>query len=151
MAVAPYIPKTTASLQPGDFWSINLADGRYAAGRVLQVIDRVTILGCVLDWSSDEPPTERSIAGAAFLAAGRMHIKTIADCGDGIRGNRGLVEDNIELPLLRSHSEGPNQRLLEGATDIGPARDEDRSLPVLSTWGFGMARMRANRQFCPRA
>jgi hypothetical protein len=151
MADNPLIPSTTARLQPGDFWSIRLADGRYSAGRVLQVIDRVTVLGCVLDWAGDEPSTEQSIAGANVLAAGRMHVKTIADCGDGVRGSRSLADDNIELPLFRSHADGPGQRLLQGATDIGPASEEDRALPVLSTWGFQIARQRANRQFCPRA
>jgi hypothetical protein len=151
MADNPLIPSTTVHLQAGDFWSIQLADGRYSAGRVLQVIDRVTVLGCVLDWAGDEPPTEQSIAGANVLAAGRMHVKTIADCGDGIRGNRSLADDDIELPLFRSHSDGPGQRLLQGGTDLGPASEEDRALPVLSTWGFQTARQRANRQFCPRA
>lgn len=150
MLTYPFIPKTTSKVQAGDFWSIRLDDGRYAAGRVLQVLGRVTVLGGVLDWSGDEPPTENTIAGARVLAAGRMHIKTFADCGDGIRGNRSLANDSIELPLFRSHSEGPGQRLLEGATDVGPVGDEDRSLPVLSTWGFGVARLQANRQFCPR-
>jgi hypothetical protein len=150
MMALPYIPKTTKHVQPGDFWAIKLDDGRYSAGRVLQILDRVTVLGCVLDWSSDGPPTEQAIAGAAVLATGRMHLKTIADCGDGIRGNRSLAEDNIELPLFRSHSEGPGQRLLEGATDIGPIDDDGTSLPVISTWGFGVAKLRANRRFCRR-
>jgi hypothetical protein len=144
----PFIPKTTTKVQVGDFWSIRLEDGRYSAGRVLQVLNRVTVLGCVLNWSGEHPPTEDSIAGAGILDAGRIHIKTIQDCGDGILGNRSLTSDNIELPLFRSHAEGPGQRLLRGDTDIGPASKEDQALPVLSTWGFGVARLRANHQFC---
>lgn len=145
----PFIPKTTAKVQVGDFWSIRLDDGRYAAGRILQVLDRVTVLGCVLDWVGERRPTEDSIAGASILTAGKMHVrKTIEDCGCGILGNRSLESDGIELPFFRSHSEGPGQRLLQGATDVGPVTNQDRALPTLTTWGFGVARLRANRQFC---
>lgn len=151
MRIYPFVPKTTAKIQVGDFWSIGLDDRNYSVGRVLQVLDRVTVLGCVLNWASKHPPTDRSIAGVGILAAGRMHIKTIADCGDGILGNRILTLDGIELPLFRSHAQGPGQRLLKGGTDIGAATEEDRALPVLTTWGFGVARLLANRQFCPRA
>ncbi len=146
----PFTPKTTTKVRVGDFWSIVLDDGRYAAGRVLQVLDRVTVLGCVLDWSGDAPPTEEAIACAGILAAGRMHLRTIEDCGEGILGNRTLESDDIELPLFRS-DEGPRPRLLQGTTDVGGASAEHAALPILSTWGFGFARAVANRRLCPRA
>lgn len=147
----PFTPKTTTKVRVGDFWSIGLDDGRYAAGRVLQVLDRVTVLGCVLDWSGDAPPTEETIAGAGMLAVGRMHLRTIEDCGEGILGNRSLESDDIELPIFRSNAEGAGQRLLQGGSDVGAASVDDAALPVLSTWGFGVARVRANKRFCPRA
>lgn len=152
MVTYPFIPKTTSKVQVGDFWAIRLDDGRYAAGRVLQLLDRVTVLGCILDWSSDKPPSVESIAGARIAEAGKMHLPlTVMDCGEGILGNRALELDEIDLPLFRSHSHGPGQLLLEGATNVGSASKEDQNLPTLTTWGFAYARLRANRRFCPRA
>src|SRR5258705_838794 len=37
MPTYPLIPKTTAHLRPGQFWSIPMADGRFGCGRVLRV------------------------------------------------------------------------------------------------------------------
>jgi hypothetical protein len=31
----PFVPRTNATLVPGQFWSIPLTDGRFACGRVL--------------------------------------------------------------------------------------------------------------------
>lgn len=144
----PFIPKTTERLQPGDFWGIALDDGRYAAGLVLQVLNKVTILGAVLDWSNDQLPTAASIASSKILAAGRMHIRAIEQCGPGICGKKRLALDGSDIPLFRSHAEGAGQRLLQGATDVGPATEADKHLPVLSTWGFSVPRIRANLAFC---
>jgi hypothetical protein len=81
-----------------------------------------------------------------------MHLPlTVKDCGEGILGNRALALDGIELPLFRSHRYGTGQRLLEGATNVASAFQDEKDLPVLTTWGFGFARLRANRRFCPRA
>jgi hypothetical protein len=152
MVTYPFFPKTTARIQVGDFWSITLDDGRYSAGRVLQVLNRATVLGCVLNWSSDTPPTVASIDGAGILNAGELNIrKTVEDCGDGILGNRSLELDEIIIPLFRSHEHGLDQRLLRGAVEISPVSANDRALPVLTTWGYGVARLIANSRFCSTA
>lgn len=152
MLTYPYVPKTTAKVQPGDFWEIRLADGRYGAGRVLQIVDRVTILGAILHWSNDAPPTMNTIAGASVAFAGKMHLRlTLEDCGNGICGNRPLEADSIEIPMFRSHAEGPGQRLLHGTIDVGPVPDDAKHLPVISTWGFGSAKEKANLLFRPQA
>lgn len=81
-----------------------------------------------------------------------MHLPlTVKDCGEGILGNRALELDGIELPLFRPHHFGPGQHLSIGATNVGSASAEATNLPALSTWGFGFARVRANRRFCHRA
>jgi hypothetical protein len=61
----PWIPKTTAHLRPGQFWSIPLSDGRFGSGRVLRVdTDRATggrtrFIGAILDWVGDRPRRPR--------------------------------------------------------------------------------------------
>lgn len=152
----------------GDFWPITLDDGRFGAGRVLRVVSRVIFLGCVLDWSSDRPPTSESLAGAGILVrhvvplalphrkpdatpdatpvAGEMHIKAIADCGSGIAGHRGLELDDIEVPVFRTAHFGGD--VVRGAEFMRKATSDDEHLPILSGWGFQLARTMANLHFC---
>jgi hypothetical protein len=67
MLTYPFIPKTTSKVSVGDIWSIKLDDGWYSAGRVLEIISRVMVLGGVLDWTGEVQPTEGSIAGVSEI------------------------------------------------------------------------------------
>jgi hypothetical protein len=98
----PYIPKSTAGLQPGDFWSIPLAGERYACGRVLAAAHashpgstRLFLAG-LLEWLGEMPPTAESIAGRGVLAAGLLHVKSVAECGGEMLGTRPLEADAID-------------------------------------------------------
>ena len=74
MTTYPLVPKTTAHLRPGQFWSIPMADGRFGCGRVLRVEHAI-------DWRPDalhrrDPglgrrlsPSSESIAGSPVLAS----------------------------------------------------------------------------------
>src|SRR6478752_3334312 len=92
----PLIPKTTAHLRPGQFWSVPLSDGRFGCGRVLRIDRnkaygaRTTFVGALLDWLGDAPPTSESIAGAAVLAVGSAHVRVIANGGGAGLGERPL-------------------------------------------------------------
>jgi hypothetical protein len=105
----PFTPKSTKSLEPGDFWSIPLHGNKYACGRVLQLLEdnskwprknRIFLAG-LMDWVGDRPPTNESIAGCGLHSQGLAHILTISDTGHGIDGNRPLELDNIQLKLLK--------------------------------------------------
>src|SRR5262245_21234477 len=104
MTKYPLIPKTTAHLRPGQFWSIPLSDGRFGCGRVLRVDhDRPTsrrtwFIGGILDWVGDSPPSAETIAGAPVLEPGNAHIRTISFGGGAILGERPLASDDIEPP-----------------------------------------------------
>ena len=99
MSAYPLIPKTTAHLRPGQFWSIPLADGRFGCGRVLRVDDRRTwFVGAVLDWVGDTPPTADTIAGAPVLSIGNAHVRLISHGGGAILDERSLEDDAIEVP-----------------------------------------------------
>jgi hypothetical protein len=120
----PWIPKTTAHLRPGQFWSIPLSDGRFGSGRVLRVdTDRATggrtrFIGAILDWVGDAPPTSEAIAGSPVLAVGNAHVRLISFGGGAIVGERQLAVDGIEPPLT-----------------------------VNTWWGDGFAVLRAERRF----
>jgi hypothetical protein len=98
----PFTPKSTAGLQLGQLWSIALPDGRYACGRVLATEVRGHAgstrlsLSALLDWVADRPPTDDAIAARPVLAAGILHVKSIAECGGVILGRRPLEADHIE-------------------------------------------------------
>jgi hypothetical protein len=151
----PFEPRSTAYLIPGQFWGVPLSNGRFACGRVvgLSASDdpifppgpRVFLAG-LMDWDGPEPPTPDSIAGAALLASGFAHVKTIQMHGQLILGWRSLDEDRIAGLTRLSHRAGGTVYLYQGATRLRPATpDEQRHLPVLSTWGLKVIHRLAER------
>ena len=124
MTTYPLVPKTTAHLRPGQFWSIPMADGRFGCGRVLRVdLDRPTggrtrFIAAILDWVGDSPPSSASIAGSPVLSVGNAHVRIIAFGGGAILGERPLAADGIEPPAT-----------------------------VDSYWGDGFGVMRVERRF----
>ena len=92
----PLIPKTTAHLRPGQFWSIPMGDGRFGCGRVLRVDPgratggRTRFIGAILDWVGDAPPSSDAIAGSPVLAVGNAHVRLISFGGGAILGERPL-------------------------------------------------------------
>ena len=100
--MTPSIPRSTAALRPGQFWSIPLRDGRFGCGRVLGVVPRgrTWFIGALLDWVGDAPPTAEAIAGAPVLEVGNAHIRTIGFDGGAILGERPLDADGIVVPSV---------------------------------------------------
>jgi hypothetical protein len=77
----PFIPKSNAFLQPGDFWAMEYEPGRYTAGRVIEmpwqhgVDDRRTFLAALMDWRSLSLPNSNSLEGSRILAQGKMSVR----------------------------------------------------------------------------
>ena len=100
----PLIPKTTAHLRPGQFWSIPLSDGRFGAAACLVSTragatgGRTRFIGAILDWVGDAPPSSDAIAGSPVLAVGNAHVRLISFGGGAILGERPLAADGIEPP-----------------------------------------------------
>jgi hypothetical protein len=106
----PFTPKSNAHLEPGQFWSIPLSDGRFACGRVLRVDRereygrRTMFIAGLLDWVGDEPPTSETIAGAPLLDAGHARFDLVTYRKGTILGLRPLELDALEAPSpLHSH------------------------------------------------
>jgi hypothetical protein len=149
--VFPYVPKSSKSLEMGDFWSIPLDDGYFACGRVLgrwPVGWKASLRGFfagLLDWVSDAPPTAATIAGATTLIQGGAHIKTILATGGAILGNRLLEVDSISPQLFIEYPNNRQAHVFRGVEQIRVASEEDvRTLPTLSTFGFMFMREYAN-------
>jgi hypothetical protein len=100
----PFVPKTTARLVPGHFWSIPLSDGRFGCGRVLALVpsgesgSRTVFVAGLLRWVDTQPPTLDSIAGAEVMQVGHAHVGTIGDGGGSIVGYRALDRDGLAAP-----------------------------------------------------
>src|SRR5262245_8470917 len=103
----PFVPKSTAYLEPGHFWSIPLNDGSFACGRVIQLWikkgkpDTRSCLAGLMDWTDCTLPTAESIAGRRVIQQGHVHVKTIRETGGQVLGYRELALDAIEPNLFR--------------------------------------------------
>ena len=156
MTRAPYplTPKSTARMRPGQFWSIPLSNNRFACGRVLQVArahgrnDTRMFLAGLMDWTGDAPPEEKDLVGRAILEIGQAHIRTITELGAQILGCRALEDDGLTVPVRLTHSLGPGIQICRGYDFLRPATaEEQRMLPVLTTWGYGVITILAERHF----
>jgi len=151
----PFIPKSTKTLVPGQFWAVPLPDGRFACGRVITLrpkedgkVDLRQFLAGLLDWVGTQPPTSESIAGRRTLEQGGAHIKTILATGGSILGHRPLASDGIEPALFLSHSAGPGISLQRGFEFLRPATaSEQAELPTFITWGYMVIQRAAERHF----
>jgi hypothetical protein len=148
----PFVPISTAYIEPGHFWSIPLSEGGYACGRVIQLCvkdkkrNSRTFLAGLMDWSGDARPTSEAIAGCSVIEQGQVHIKTIKENGGEILGFRDLALDGIEPSLFRD-SWGATY-VQRGFDCLRPFdRKKDADLPVFSTWGFGVIKILAEKKF----
>lgn len=143
----PFEPKSISRLLPGQFWAVPLADGRFACGRVLAVPraddpkpnrylnNRIFVAG-LMNWTGDHPPDSEAIADSELIAQGSMHVIGLTDSGSQILGRRALELDGISGLLELSHGGGGTVWLFRGGARLRPASDEEqRTLPIMSSWG----------------
>ena len=155
----PFEPKSTAYLQPGQFWGFQRSDQAWACGRVIALQfdasgkrDSRCFLFALLDWLGDQPPTEASIAGATSVCQRDAHIKTIRENGRLILGCRDLSLDNIEPQLCLSQSGGRGCMLMRGYDVVRSATAKEiESLSVLPTAGYNAIRLLADKLTSPVA
>jgi hypothetical protein len=122
----PFIPRSTAPLEPGQFWAFALKNGRFAAGCVLAKliiggrVDSRLFLAGLLNWSGNDTPRCEILTDIGLLDMGVAHIKAITENGGHIHGVVH-VKDLPHSPVLK--------------TDEFP------------TWGYGVVRVLAEKHF----
>jgi len=148
----PFVPKSTAMLEPGQYWSIPLDNGRFGCGRVIQLQikngkrDRRAFLAGLMDWWGRKPPTADRIAGCGVVEQGCADIKTIQATGGQVLGFRDLSLDKIEANLFRDAEFATSvQRGLNYERPFD--RKKDAALPVLSGWGYLVIKILAEKRF----
>ena len=89
----PFVPKSNKFLRPGQFWSIRLSNGTFAAGRVMAVPafgpkDRTGVVVALMDWSGDHEPTANDLAGRGVLDQAKTRFEAISKNGAQVLGLR---------------------------------------------------------------
>ncbi len=152
----PFEPKSTAFLEPGQFWAVPLSDRRFACGRVLAVprepdpfipVSSRIFLAGLHRWVGDAPPTADGIAGVELLAQGFVHILAIRNHGGSVLGIRSLEADGIVPDRWLSHGGGGTVWVYEGATRLHPGTAADADLPIVSVWGYSVISVIAEHVF----
>lgn len=150
----PFTPKSTAYMKAGQFWPIPLSNGRFACGRVLQIArehgqsSTKMFLAGLMDWSGSEEPVSNDLEGIRILRSGSAHIKTITHIGAEIVGIRDLKADGLTVPFTLDQARGPSRHLTQGYDVLRLATHEEQStLSVFSTWGFGVICLLAEHHF----
>ena len=123
----PFQPKSTAYLEPGQFWAIPLDDGKYACGIVLArlkyqgKVDARLFLAGLLDWFGKDEPLPENLEKSKILKRGAAHIKTILMTGGEIIGktenpfvSSGTIEMTDDIvrmgyQVLKVVAEGKNR------------------------------------------
>lgn len=141
-------------LELGDFWPIQLDNGRYACGRVIgwwpknYKGSRKGFLGGLLNWSSDNEPTAESIAGASVIVQGGTDTNSLAATGSFILGNRPLELDSIEPQLFIEYPDNKTPYIYRGLEPIRPAQKEELDkYERVNIFGRLYLRERANYEF----
>jgi hypothetical protein len=95
------------------------------------------LIAGLMNWVGDSLPTSAGLAGRTTVAQGQIHLRCIWETGGEVLGNRPLTQERIEADLFLSESPGANCMLMQGYELIRRATaEEQRELPVFSTWGY---------------
>ena len=153
-ATYPFIPRSTAQLEPGQFWTFTMRNSEYACGVVLQLVSfgdktntRMFVAG-LLNWTGSQKPTSDDLVKCAVIEHGEVHIKTITENSGEILGKIPWDESRLEIPLSLSESPGPNCMLQRGSEILGKASPEQQeNLDVFGTWGYRFICRLAEKHF----
>jgi hypothetical protein len=100
-----------------------------------------------MDWVSNAPPSEASIARARLLEQGFAHVLAVRSSGGAVLGIRALGLDDIEPYLWLTSSFIPQAWVYRGASPLRPARPADQGLPIMGVWGYRVISVIAERAF----
>lgn len=125
----PFVPKSNRRLRPGQFWSIPISDGRFAAGRVMAVPafgdnDRTGVVVGLMDWVGQDPPTEQDIAGRPVIIQAKARYDTISKTGGEVLGLRALELDELVALDPNDYAVGSSHAVWGWATIVKHAESQ---------------------------
>lgn len=151
----PFTPKSNAYLKPGQFWPIQLLNGHFGCGIVLDVPHnqlnnnkRMVHVG-LLNWTNSSRPTVQELESIplTILDHGQAHIKTISTQDEEISGIINLDKNNLIIePVVDSRQYSPSSQVLIGYQVLRKATIQDHeNLKTKSTWGYSFIVNLANK------
>lgn len=152
----PFKPKTNRFLLPGQFWAIPLSSGKYACGRVIELMpkgeigSRSSFLAGLMEWVGENPPVAEDLIGCKTVAQGSVSIKTIHETGlNGlILSYRSLELDGIEADYFRSQEAFGRCTLMKGFKELRPiTKEEWEKYKTFSTWSYEVIKILAEDYF----
>jgi hypothetical protein len=108
----PFVPRSTAQLEVGDFWTVPLSHGDVG---ILQVRDlkrsgtasRSAFIAGVVDWRGIRTPAPADLRGCRVLVQGLVRIEVFTEGGAQIVGNAADTAAVDRLTsAFRDHSVG---------------------------------------------
>jgi hypothetical protein len=89
-------PARTAELEVGDFWAVQLPDGRFGCLQITGVrrsgpSSRTTFYAAVVDWAGQQPPAVDDIRDRELLVQGLTRLEVFTKGGAKIIGNATLA------------------------------------------------------------
>ncbi|NNM14588.1 MAG: hypothetical protein HKO58_09695 [Gammaproteobacteria bacterium] len=152
--IYPLVPKSTARLEPGQFWAFPIRGKAYACGVVLQLVtingkkDNRSFIAGLLNWTGTKKPIGDDLKDCEVLEHGQAHIKSIVETGGEILGKIPWKESRLEIPLSLNESPGRNCMLRRGNEILGKASSkQQKELEVFGTWGFKFISRLAEKHF----
>ena len=151
----PFVPKSTSSLVPGQFWALPLSDGSFGCGRVVQLMPREMMVHVSRPGRRSGLAFRRTADAQIHCACAMCHSRPCpSESNNGNRGlnsgSRALDADGIQPWLFRGAHGWQNSNVQLGFIPVRPQQPEDRDLPVFSTWGFDIAASIADARFVQR-
>ena len=101
----PFVPKSTAYLERGQFWALPLPNGTFGAACVVgrhtqdgMPSSRLFVAG-VVDWNGSALPTANQLAGRPVAKYAFAHIRAITETGGKILGSAALDLSGVPRDL----------------------------------------------------
>jgi hypothetical protein len=145
----PLIPKSNASLRSGDYWPVELVDGTFACGVVLQLPpegrpgSRIHFFGGLIDWHGTKLPDPSELLSRSILRQGVMRFQSISEGQIGVLGNLDPLPDSW------TPTSSINGNVIQRGYDVVRSyRTSDLNrLPTFSWWGIDYLWCAANAHF----
>ena len=115
----PLTPVRTADLEVGDFWAVQLTDGRFGCFQVTDVrpsgpLSRTAFYAAVVDWTGAQPPSAGDILGRDLLTQGLTPLAVLTEGGAKVIGNASVAGPPLEGDNLFQGSSSGVSRAWDG-------------------------------------
>jgi hypothetical protein len=122
----PFTPARTADLEVGDFWAVQLTDGRFGCYQVTDVrrsgpLSRAAFYAGIVDWTGAQPPSADDILGRDLLTQGLTPLAVFTKGGAKVIGNGSVAGPPLDGDNLFQGSSSGVSRVWGWQAVVGAA------------------------------